>query len=150
MTYLFSSTAATVVDILVFTLLNAMLKGVEARQRLLISTVVARVISSYISFVVNRRLVFRAKDEVGNTAVRYFALNAAKLVFAYGGTYLLSGTFGVAVTPAKIVSDAMLGLISFKLQRESSTSEMLRMELNPHELEPRQRRMSRFSLLSSA
>lgn len=118
LTYLFSSTAATVVDILAFTLLNAMMKEIEPRERLLLSTVIARVISSAVSFAVNRRLVFRAKDEVRDTAVRYFALSAAKLALSYGGIYLLAGTLHLAATPAKIITDAVLGLASFKLQRE--------------------------------
>lgn len=118
LTYLFSSTAATVIDILTFTVLNMMMGGVEPKQRLLVSTVISRVISSALSFALNRRLVFKTKDDVRDTGVRYFVLSAAKLVLSYGGTYLLAGMFHLSATLAKIITDAILGLVSFKLQRE--------------------------------
>ena len=118
LTYLFSSTAATVVDILAFAVLNAMMNEVEPKQRLLVATIIARVISSALSFAVNRRLVFKAKDDVRDTGLRYFALSAAKLALSYGGIYLLSGKLHLAATPAKIITDALLGIASFKLQRE--------------------------------
>lgn len=107
-----SSLVAFVLDLLLLVILMGL------TDRLLLSVVLARLVSSAVNFAVNRRFVFdaRAAPLLG-AALRYYALAAALL----GVNYLVLATFverlGVALLPAKLLTEVILFLVSYVVQR---------------------------------
>lgn len=112
LTFLASSLAAFAIDTVVLLGLQALTGD------LLLSVVGARVTSAGVNFVVNRRLVFDADRRCGTgpTLGRYAALATALLALNY---LLLSGLtgLGVALLPAKVLTELALVSTSFAAQR---------------------------------
>lgn len=107
-----SSLAAFVVDLVLLLVLMGL------TDRLLLSVVLARLVSSAVNFTVNRRFVFGAREvPLLGAALRYYALAAALLV----ANYLVLATFverlGVALLPAKLLTEVVLFLVSYVVQR---------------------------------
>lgn len=108
--FYFSSFAASVVDLGLFSLLMAL------GSSLLASVVAARVVSSLFNFAVNRALVFQSGARPGADLVKYYGLAAFVLAASYLLTRLLV-SMGSPVLGAKIAVDASLSLASFAMQR---------------------------------
>ncbi|MBL0746700.1 GtrA family protein [Nocardioides baculatus] len=110
--FLASSLAAFVIDTVALLVLQALTGD------LLVSVVGARVTSAGVNFVVNRRLVFDGERRVRTrtAAVRYAALATALLALNF---LLLTalGAAGIALLPAKVLTELALVSTSFAAQR---------------------------------
>lgn len=85
-------------------------------SEILISTVIARVISATVNFLINRNLVFKQKGNAGRAFVRYAILCVAIMLLSAGGTWLLSRT-GLSSTVSKLIVDFLLYFVSYGVQR---------------------------------
>lgn len=85
---------------------------------LLLSAVMARVISASFNFFTNRRLVFEQERSVSLTpaALRYSGVSAVVLAANYAVLRLLTAGLGLAVLPAKLITEAVLFPVSYWLQ----------------------------------
>lgn len=84
---------------------------------LLVSNILARVISACVNFTVNRRYVFKSSNHLLKDALKYFALAAAILA---GNTCLLGffvSVCGIHKMPAKILTEICFFLLSWLVQR---------------------------------
>lgn len=120
--YILSSGASALADLLAFWLLHAILGGVLGDLAVVVSTVGARAISSFLNFNINKRLVFGSKTCYSKAIVRYYILCviqlcvSATLVWLLGKLFATSASF--LLTVLKAVVDTLLFFISFKIQRE--------------------------------
>ncbi|MGM9471505.1 GtrA family protein [Pseudarthrobacter sp. YS3] len=110
--FLASSFAAFLVDTVAFLLLTL------ATDSLLLAVVGARVVSSAVNFLVNRRVVFEhGRDKPAAAAgVRYFSLVAVLLGANYGLIYGLDA-LSVAALPAKLIAEVALLAVSYSVQQ---------------------------------
>jgi putative flippase GtrA len=85
---------------------------------LLVSVIGARLISAGTNFLLNRHLVFAAgrRGPVGRAALRYALLAGGLLAANYGVLRTLTG-LGLGLLAAKVVTEALLYLVSFQVQR---------------------------------
>ena len=87
---------------------------------ILAATVIARVISSFYNFNMNRKLVFKSEEGYGKTMVRYYALCVVQMLVSAGLVTLVKGFIpggaGVA-TVIKAVVDTCLFVISYQIQK---------------------------------
>ncbi len=95
----------------------------ELSQRLLAATVTARIVSSFVNYMLNRTAVFGNQGSMKSTVFRYYLLCTLQMLCSYGGVYLLCRVFPPAVyAGAEIISklavDFCLFLLSFQIQRE--------------------------------
>jgi len=113
--YLSSSILSFLVDYGLFALLFWLLGplGVWATA---VSKTVARIASSLFNYAVNRKIVFRSRDGVGKTMVRYYILCVCQLLCSIAGVYLLS-LIGCPEVVAAIPVDLILFCLSFRIQR---------------------------------
>ncbi len=81
-----------------------------------VATAAARVVSSLFNFMMNRTVVFRSRDGLGKTMLKYYALCVCQLLCSAGLVHLLSLT-GCPSAVAKIPVDIFLFCISFRIQR---------------------------------
>ncbi|HEY5465746.1 MAG TPA: GtrA family protein, partial [Clostridia bacterium] len=111
--YLLSSASSAAIDYLVFALLNATLPG-----QLIYSVVVARIASSLVNFSVNRKLVFKHHGNSKRCFVRYYLLVFAVMLCSYALIKLFHEMLGLNIFAAKVISDILLFVVSFFIQRE--------------------------------
>lgn len=130
-----SSLLAFGIDYLIFTLLNILLPrlsffnlsdaqeliipviGLKIEPVLLIAVVGARVISSTVNFIVNRNVVFAKKG--GGLAKHIFGYYLLVVIIMIANYSIILGlkSVGINVYIAKIITEAILFVISFFVQR---------------------------------
>jgi putative flippase GtrA len=117
--YAVASLSSFLIDFIALQLL------VLATGSLLVSVVGARLLSGFLNFALNRRFVFgvaREGDASGGPStlrrqvLRYAALAVSLLAVSFGLLSLLT-TIGVALVPAKLVTDVALYVVSYQVQR---------------------------------
>ena len=122
-----SSFVCTILDQVVagilFVLLARYMKDMEF-QRILIGTVVARCLSQTLSFILNRKLVFKPEggkeDEVQRpkreSLPRFLAVAGLILSLSIVGVYALHALFGIQESIAKLMVDFALFFLNYQLQ----------------------------------
>lgn len=84
---------------------------------ILLSTIIARVISASANFMLNRKLVFGSKGNAGKAFIRYAVLAVVIILLSAGGTWLLSRA-GMSSTVAKLIVDTILYFVSYRFQQQ--------------------------------
>lgn len=115
----FSSIASSVVDLGIAWLLIDLLQHILGGQdfiRILLATVIARVISIMVNYLLNKHLVFHNKNSQGSLW-RYLTLCAIVILLSSTGVYLLHTILLINEKIAKLICDAVLFLLSFQVQR---------------------------------
>lgn len=117
-----SSFAGFIVDNGMFALILAVLGGFGLSRSvdILIAFAAARIVSSSVNYVCNKKLVFHSDAGYGVSAGKYTMLAVCMMSFSYAGTALLSSAFdveGVAITAVKILVDVALFVLSYRLQK---------------------------------
>ena len=120
--YALSSVMSFFVDIGIFWLSMTFLGSFMGLWNIAGCTAIARAISSFFNFNVNRRLVFRQKKTYGRHFRRYYTLAAVQMLVAAGTLWLLAvllnGTQAVwLLTLLKVVVDTTLFFLSYYIQR---------------------------------
>ncbi|MBQ0027494.1 MAG: bifunctional glycosyltransferase family 2/GtrA family protein [Lachnospiraceae bacterium] len=116
--FVISSLSSTVVDLLIFNALCPLFKPVTALYYITIATVIARVISAVYNYTINYKIVFKSKDSVGRSAVKYFAL--ALIQMCLSALFTTVGVFLIPILPEtliKAIVDVCLFFISYGVQR---------------------------------
>ncbi len=121
--FMLSSGLSSIIDIVVFTLLNLLIPlTVDERLRVLIATFGARVVSSLFNFFANRTKVFKSTECVGATMLRYYILCIVQTACSYGLVYLLTAfipdKLRIIDSLIKIAVDVILFFLSFGVQRD--------------------------------
>lgn len=120
--YVFSSGAATLIDLAAFYLLIKFLAPHLGFAEELICTAIARAVSSLSNFALNRKMVFHSRESVGKTLLKYYALAIPVMLISGGSVTLLSTLFSASapwlVTVIKVIVDTALYFINFRIQRE--------------------------------
>lgn len=117
--YLSSSILSFVLDWGLFTFLIWLLGNIAGdlgQINIYIATAGARIVSSLFNFALNRTVVFRSREGIGKTMIRYYILCVCQLLCSAGLVHLLSLT-GCPSAVAKIPVDILLFCISFRIQR---------------------------------
>ena len=138
--FLFASTAGFVVDILMFMLFlrlftasgfaaegviggsdgpTALLFGMSLKWEsiaIILSTVLARICSGIVNFLLNKHYAFRSKKKAAGEAGRYFVLFIGLMAASALLTSAVSSITHLP-TPTKIVVDVVLFLASYRIQR---------------------------------
>lgn len=105
-----SSLTAFGIDLAVFLLLGML------SDSLLLAVLGARLVSATINFTVNRTMVFRARRGWLNAAIRYCSLAVGLVAANYALLFLLTD-LGLPDLPAKILTEATLFLMSYRVQK---------------------------------
>ncbi len=114
--YLGSSALSAIVDIAAFILLSQIFfASFPLGQRLLLSTVAARLLSSIVNYSVNRRLVYAQSSRIYPTVIRYYSLWFCQLLSSFSLVWLISAN-GPNEVFVKIAVDLGLALISYQIQ----------------------------------
>ena len=123
--YILSSLASTLVDVTLFTILNLLFGklGLSNELRIPLATGIARLTSSFVNFSVNRKVVFKSRDNYGATMVKYYILCVCQYAASAGLLYLFSTIVfrlsdgSLFDTLIKVVVDTFLFFLSFRIQQ---------------------------------
>ncbi len=120
--YILSSCASAAIDLLAFWLLHMLLGGVLGNFAVAICTALARAISSFVNFNINKSLVFGSEGSYGKTIVRYYILCVLQLCVSALLVWLLGKLFATSaswvLTLLKAVVDTCLFFVSYRIQRK--------------------------------
>ena len=116
--FIVASLSSAAIDLGLFALFTLLLKTACQGYYIIISTVLARVISSLYNFFVNRQGVFKSEAGLGKTMLKYYLLAGCQMALSALGVSWLFALIGGNETLVKIVVDTILFMISFQIQRE--------------------------------
>lgn len=120
--YVLSSCASAAIDLLAFFLLHLLLRGVLDELAIVVSTALARGISSFVNFNINKSIVFGSKSGYGGAMTRYYILCVLQLLVSAGLVWVLKRLVGAdtswLLTILKSIVDTCLFFISYRIQRK--------------------------------
>lgn len=110
-----SSFTGFAVDYGLYTLLTAVMGGLGA-VAIPLANVLARIVSAWVNFSINRKYVFKTEEKLAKTALQYFGLAAIILA---GNTVLLSTLVGAGMNKylAKVLTEIMFFTLSWAAQK---------------------------------
>lgn len=118
--YLASSLASSVVDLAAFWLLHLLLAPALGKFAVTVCTALARLISSFVNFNLNRR-VFRSRRGYGSAMLRYYTLCVLQFAASAGLVSLFEHLLRVSssglITLIKAAVDTLLFIASFRIQQ---------------------------------
>ncbi len=120
LSFFISSTASAVVDLLIFYLLNKFCGGLFGGLTVFISTVIARAVSSFTNFTINRKTVFSYDGSSKKAVARYYALAIPQMLVSAAAVWGLSVLFSAnpeIKTVLKLIVDMILFFISYRIQQ---------------------------------
>ena len=136
-----SSFASSIIDLLLFYFLNKLFGGIFGSLSVLISTVIARAVSSFTNFTINRKTVFTYDGSAKKSMLRYYALAIPQMLVSAGVVTLLSFIFSAnpeIKTVIKLIVDIILFFISYRIQQTWVFSTADKKEVNV-ETKPRKK-----------
>lgn len=116
--YFFSSASSSVVDLILF-LIFCRLFEKKWELYVAIATIAARVISAIYNYLINYLLVFKSKERISNSGIKYFVLAIVQM-----GMSAVLVSAGVGLCPfipkiiIKIIIDSILFLASYYMQQK--------------------------------
>ncbi|MBR1654508.1 MAG: bifunctional glycosyltransferase family 2/GtrA family protein [Clostridia bacterium] len=116
--YIFSSLSAFVIDIILFSVFIKIFTNInfDDKTKILLATILARIISSLYNFKINAKIVF--KNMTKSSYIKYATLVLIQMfVSAFGVTYI-SRLIGIDLTWIKVVVDMVIFMVNFVVQRE--------------------------------
>ena len=110
--FAFSSIFTSLVDFIVFTFTYAFNPNIG------ISIIIARLVASVINFTINKKFVFHSQTKNFDPIIKYYTLLVAMGTVAYISIETLTTRFFMNVILAKILTEGLLFLASFTIQRD--------------------------------
>lgn len=117
--FMLTSLSSTLIDIGIFYLMLKLLG--EGAHTIMTATIVARLISSFYNFNMNRKVVFGAEGDYKKTFVRYYILCIIQTLVSGGLVSAIKRMIpggDLVSTLVKFAVDSVLFFISFTIQRE--------------------------------
>ena len=96
-----------------------MLKSAYPGIYLAIATIGARVISAVYNYAMNYRVVFKSRESVGKSGIKYIMLAVIQMCLSAGGVTLLKTILPfIPDVLIKIIVDTILFFISYHIQQK--------------------------------
>ena len=119
MRFMLASGSSLVLDLGAFALLSYLLRGQSLATSVVLSTVLARIISSMYNLSINKLIVFKNQQRFAGVAVRYYLLCGIQMLCSAVLVSIFTGLVGrVWSVPVKLAVDTVLFFASFQIQRE--------------------------------
>ena len=118
--YLLSSLSSFLLDIGLFQLFLWISLSVGIHRGallILLSTILARIISSYFNFTMNKNFVFDGEKRIHKTIVKYYSLAVFQMLLSAAMVTVVWNMFSGSETAIKILVDTILFLTSYQGQR---------------------------------
>ena len=116
--YIISSLSSFILDIILFTVFVGILPQIRIWKitEIVISTIMARVISATYNFIINAKIVF--KNQKANSIIKYFILCLLQMFVSAFAVSELFKLLHINSTLIKVAVDTIIFIINFVIQRE--------------------------------
>ena len=116
--YIISSLSSFILDIFLYTLFINLLPEIKNNiiTKIVVATVVARIISASYNFVLNSKVVFKNKNK--DSIIKYFILCGVQMFISAFAVSKLFEVLHVNSTLIKVIVDTIIFVINFVIQRE--------------------------------
>lgn len=117
--FIISSLSSSLIDLVLFSLFCMLLQPVWPLLYVTMATVLARIISATYNYMINYMVVFKSKEKIGMSALKYITLACGQMLCSAVFVTIL-----VAISPVrlevvyKIIVDTLLFFISYKIQQK--------------------------------
>lgn len=115
----FSGLVSFAIDWILFVIFSSYIfTFLDGTELIMVSTIIARIISSVINFILNKNIVFKFKNK-GNTKVvliKYYILCIAQMIISGLLVSLITALLPISKDIIKIIVDLVLFFISYKIQ----------------------------------
>lgn len=115
--YIMSSVSSFAVDLLLFQLMIILFRQLDNDLRIVISTVIARIGSSIINYLINKNIVFENKEKDSSLLIKYFSLVVVQMSISALLVALFYRVTGMQETLIKVLVDSFLFLVSYRIQK---------------------------------
>ena len=108
-----------ILDLGLFTLFNILLKTNLSSKSILVATILARAISSFINYLLNRNRVFKQNEKGIDkiTLIKYYLLVVIQMCVSAISVYLLFNLTNINETIIKIPVEIILFMINYFVQK---------------------------------
>lgn len=115
--YAGAAALSVVIDVAVYAVMvKLLLLSLPLAERIFLSTVTARILSSIANYLCNRRLPYVQNKKVLPTVLKYYVLWFFQLLSSFLLTWVLSGILRLDDLAAKLLVDIFLAVISYQIQ----------------------------------
>lgn len=116
--YIFSSGSSFILDLGLFTLFHSLLIKLDIKESLviIISTVLARVLSSLYNYFINSRIVFKNKNK--KAIIGYYILVIIQMIISALLVSLVKKIFNENVTIIKFFIDIIIFVVNYIIQKK--------------------------------
>ncbi|WAW14991.1 GtrA family protein [Peptostreptococcus equinus] len=108
---------SAIIDFGIFKLMIDYLKGYSTSKEIWIATIVARSISSFINYMLNKNFVFKENKDIKSTIFSYYGLCIFQMLCS--GFFVGKLTIYVGLKPiiSKLIVDCTIFIINFIIQK---------------------------------
>ncbi len=118
LSFFMSSAISTVIDIVLFYILSRILSDALGTATVLAATVLARAVSSFTNYIINKQKVFNS-EKIENSVLKYYALAIPQMLVSALIVTILKSIFtagSFVSTIIKMIVDTVLFFISYRIQ----------------------------------
>lgn len=112
-----SSLTCFLIDYGLFCLLSTLFSAAGMALYITFANIGARAVSAAVNYTINRKVVFRSRKAVSSSALQYFALAAVILLLNTVILNIFTGTFGINRYLAKVLTELILFMFSWLMQK---------------------------------
>lgn len=119
--YIFVAGSSFLLDLGLFTLFSNLLATILQNVSILVSTVFARVISSFFNYVLNRNVVFSSDDKKvmdKTTLIKYYALVIVQMLISAALVTVIFNLSGWNKTLIKMPVDVVIFIVNYIIQKK--------------------------------
>lgn len=117
--YIISSVSSSVLDLILFGIFCAFFKKSHPIFYVTIATVAARVFSAIYNYLINYKVVFRSKENIGVSMVKYFSLAVVQMLCSATLITVLVKIFPFGMELVfKVIVDTILFFVSYSIQQK--------------------------------
>lgn len=114
--YILGSLSSFVVDILLFSFFIYLFSMTKIPKVIILSTIIARILSSFYNYFINAKLVFKKMNK--KSIFKYFILVFVQMWVSAFTVSIISSNLKINPIPLKIIVDSFIFVINFIVQRE--------------------------------
>lgn len=109
--YIMSSGLSFIIDISIFGLINTIFKNI------ILATIIARIISSLVNYIINRNVVFKSNLSRRKTIIQYYTLVLVQMLISAFSVDFIFSIIKFNPTIIKIMVDSIIFVANFLIQK---------------------------------
>lgn len=113
--YSIVSIVSFLLDIIIFKII---ISNIERSQSILIATVLARITSSALNYILNKKVAFKSEKKISTTIIKYYTLCIVQMFTSAIMVTVIFNLTHISETLIKIVVDTIIFIINFRVQRK--------------------------------